>query len=406
MLSLPEAQEEVLHKIRLLGPEKVALVQARGRVLAENVVADRDNPPYDNSAMDGYAVRFEDVRAASRDAPAALEIIEEIAAGSIGRRALGPGQASRIMTGAPLPERADTVVPIEDARSTSTRVKILVAGEKGDHVRPRGDDIEAGAVVLTAGTCCDVGEIGLLAALQRSSIAVRKRPTVAILSTGDELVDIDDPLPPGKIVNSNSYALAELCHAHGAVPLIYPIIRDSKAEIRRAIEDVSHADFILSSGGVSVGDYDFVKEVLEEMDARFLFWRVAMKPGKPLLFCTLGDRPYFGLPGNPVSSIMSFLQFVRPAIRKASGFPADDLLLPQSAGVAGNRMVNGGDRPNYLRAHLELVDGQLRATTRPGQGSHMLTSMLGANGVVLLDAGQVIEEGDAVELQIIPPFYT
>ena len=356
MLSLPEAQEEVLHKIRLLGPEKVALVQARGRVLAENVVADRDNPPYDNSAMDGYAVRFEDVRAASRDAPAALEIIEEIAAGSIGRRALGPGQASLIMTGAPLPERADTVVPIEDARSTSTR--------------------ETGAVVLTAGTCCDVGEIGLLAALQRSSIAVRKRPTVAILSTGDELVDIDDPLPPGKIVNSNSYALAELCHAHGAVPLIYPIIRDSKAEIRRAIEDVSHADFILSSGGVSVGDYDFVKEVLEEMDARFLFWRVAMKPGKPLLFCTLGDRPYFGLPGNPVSSIMSFLQFVRPAIRKASGFPADDLLLPQSAGVAGNRMVNGGDRPNYLRAHLELVDGQLRATTRPGQGSHMLTSML------------------------------
>ncbi len=406
MLSLPAAQEKVLHEIRLLGAEKVALVQVRGRVLAEDVVAERDNPPYDNSAMDGYAIRFEDVSAASRAAPVALEIIEEIAAGSISRRALGPGQASRIMTGAPLPEGADTVVPIEDVRATSTRVEILASIEKGDHVRPRGDDIEAGAIVLTAGTCCDVGEIGLLAALRRSTITVRKRPTVGILSTGDELVDIDEPLAPGKIVNSNSYSLAELCHAHGAVPLIHPIVRDSKAQIRRAIEDMSDADFILSSGGVSVGEYDFVKEVLEEMNARFRFWRVAMKPGKPLLFCTLGDQPYFGLPGNPVSSMMSFLQFVRPAIRKASGFPANDLLLPRSAGVAGNRMVNDGDRPNYLRARLELVDGRLRATTRPGQGSHMLTSMLGANGVVQLDPGQVIEEGDAVELQIIPPFYT
>ena len=356
--------------------------------------------------MDGYAVRFEDVRAASRDAPSALEIVEEIAAGSIARKPVQSRQASRIMTGAPLPQGADTVIPIEDARSTSTRVEVLVSGEIGDHVRPTGEDIKAGSVVLAAGTCCGPGEVGLLAALQRSFITVRKRPSVAILSTGDELVDLDEPLPPGKIVNSNSYALAELARVHGGVPLIYPIVRDSKAEIRRAIEQVLDADFILSSGGVSVGEYDFVKVVLEEMDARFVFWRVAMKPGKPLLFCVLKERAYFGLPGNPVSGMMSFLQFVRPSIRKASGFAEDDLLLPTARGVAGNRMANDGERPNYLRARLQLVDGHIRASTRPGQGSHMLSSMIGANGIVVLEPNQIVEEGGSVNLQIIPPFYT
>ena len=405
MLSLQEAQQTVLEEIRPLGPEKVALVEARGRVLADDVIATRDNPPYDNSAMDGYAVRFEDVRAATRDTPAALEIIEEIAAGSIGKKPVQSGQASRIMTGAPMPEGTDTVIPVEDARSTSTRVEVLTSGEIGDHVRPRGEDMEEGTVVLPAGTCCGPGEVGVLAALQRCFITVRKRPTLAILSTGDELVDIDEPLPPGKIVNSNTYALAELARTHGAVPLMYPIVRDSKAEIRKAIEQVLQADFVLSSGGVSVGEYDFVKVVLEEMDARFVFWRVAMKPGKPLLFCVLRERAYFGLPGNPVSGMISFLQFVRPAIRKASGFADDDLLLPTARGIAGNRMDNTGERPNYLRAQLQLVDGHLRATTRPGQGSHMLTSMLGANGVVILEPNQVVEEGGAVELQIIPPFY-
>jgi molybdopterin molybdotransferase len=188
--------------------------------------------------------------------------------------------------------------------------------------------------------------------------------------------------------------------------LIYPIVRDSKAEIRRAIEEVVDADFVLSSGGVSVGEYDFVKVVLEEMDARFVFWRVAMKPGKPLLFCVLRGRAYFGLPGNPVSSMMSFLQFVRPAIRKASGFAEDELLLPTAQGIAANRMENSGERPNYLRAQLRLVGDHLQASTRREQGSHMLTSMLGANGVVILGPDQVVEEGGAVELQIIPPFYT
>ena len=402
MLSPEQAREAVLSHVGPLGAEPVPLLEARNRVLAVDVRADRDNPPYDNSAMDGFAVRYQDVSEASTQRPVALEIVEEIAAGSVAERRIEAGQTARIMTGAPIPEGADTVIPVEDTRpGNGGTVEILDPDDPGANVRPRGEDIKAGSLVLKAGTECRAGEIGLLATLQKSQVSVGRQPKVAILSTGDELVDIDQPLTAGKIVNSNSYALAALARDHGAVPVTLPIVRDSEHEIRQAIDAALEADFVLSSGGVSVGEYDYVKKVLEEMGAHLVFWRVAMKPGKPLLFCLVGDKPYFGLPGNPVSGMMSFLQFVRPAIRRASGYPDDNLLLPTARGLADNPIQNDGNRTNYLRARLRLVDGRFRASVPEGQGSHMLSSMLGANGIVILPPNTVVEAGDEVDLQII-----
>ena len=401
MLTPEQAQQIVLDHIRPLGVERVALLEALDRILATDVRAHRDNPPCDNSAMDGYAVRHQDIQAASATQPAVLEMIEEIPAGRVGQQTVGPGQTSRIMTGAPVPPGADTVIPVEDTRAQDNRIEILEADEREANVRHRGEDIQAGTVVLPAGTLCGTGELGILAALQCSFLPLQRRPTLGILSTGDELVEIDEALEPGQIVNSNTYALAALARAHGAVPIMLPIARDSEADTRQAVENALQADFILSSGGVSVGEYDYIRKVLDDMGSQFKFWRVAMKPGKPLFFCLLQGKPYFGLPGNPVSSMMSFLQFVRPAIRKATDFPADDLLLPTARGVVENPLYNDGNRRNYLRARLRFAEGRLYASTRAGQGSHMLTSMLGANGIVVLEPEQKVEPGDEVNLQII-----
>jgi len=240
-----------------------------------------------------------------------------------------------------------------------------------------------------------------LAAQQYTFVTVYRRPTVAIFSTGDELVEIDEPLEPGKIVNSNTASLAALCRAHGAVPLMLPSARDTAADTQRVVEMALTADFAISSGGVSVGEYDYVKQVLDAMGADIKLWRVAMKPGKPLFFCLIGGKPYFGVPGNPVSSMMSFLQFVRPAIRKVGGYSGADLYLPEARAVLDNAVENDGNRRNYLRAQLRYADGQIRATTRDGQGSHMITSMLGANGFVVLEPEQKVAVGGEVKVQLI-----
>ena len=401
MLTPEQAQQIVLDHIRPLGIERVALLEALDRILATDVRARRDNPPCDNSAMDGYAVRHQDIQAASATQPAVLEMIEEIPAGRVGQQTVGPGQTSRIMTGAPVPPGADTVIPVEDTRAQDNRIEILEADEREANVRHRGEDIQAGTVVLPAGTLCGTGELGILAALQCSFLPLQRRPTLGILSTGDELVEIDEALEPGQIVNSNTYALAALARAHGAVPIMLPIARDSEADTRQAVENALQADFILSSGGVSVGEYDYIRKVLDDMGSQFKFWRVAMKPGKPLFFCLLQGKPYFGLPGNPVSSMMSFLQFVRPAIRKASGYPQAAWSLPEVRAQIAHPVHNDGNRRQYMRATLSYRDGQLHARTAKSQGSHMISSMLGANGFVVLEPNQQVAAGDGVAVQIV-----
>jgi len=321
MLTPEEACDTVLAHIAPLGIERVSLLDATGRVLARDVLARRDNPPHDNSAMDGFAVRFADAQGATTEQPITLQVVEDIPAGTVPQKALEPGQASRIMTGAIVPEGADAIVPVEDTRSQGEQVAILDVEERGAHIRMRGEDMRGDEPVLEKGQVLGPGEISVLATLQQSFVTVYRRARVAIITTGDELVEIEDPVGPGQIVNGNTAALAAFCRAHGAEPLMLPIARDDMNDIRRTIETALDADFILSSGGVSVGDFDFVKQVLDQMQAKTIFWRVAMKPGKPLLFCTIGSTPYFGLPGNPVSSMMSFLQFVRPALYKAGGYP-------------------------------------------------------------------------------------
>ncbi|MEW6752495.1 MAG: gephyrin-like molybdotransferase Glp [Candidatus Latescibacterota bacterium] len=405
ILSPEEAQQVVLDHVRPLGLERVPLLGALGRIMAQDVAADYDIPPCDNSAMDGYAVRFADVEGATQDRPVELEVVEDIPAGRVGQRAVGPGQASRIMTGAPLPRGADAVVRVELTRSECPgpggRVHVLDRESRGGNVRRAGEDIRRGDTVLCAGALCGPGEIGTLATLQRAFVTVWRRPVIAILSTGDELVEIDEPLAPGHIVNCNSYALAALATAHGAVPRILPIARDTEAQIRAAVEAALAADFVVSSGGVSVGEYDYVKKVLDDLGARTVFWRVAMKPGKPLFFCQVQGKPYFGLPGNPVSSMTSFLQFVRPAIRRASGYAEDDLLLPEGRAILHNDVYNRGDRRQYLRAQLRWDDGRLLATTPAKQGSHMLSSMLGVNGFAVLEPEERGAPGAEVRVQVI-----
>jgi molybdopterin molybdotransferase len=317
------------------------------------------------------------------------------------------GQASRVMTGASQPQGADAVVPVEQTRTSGKpnelRVEVLSPSPAGTHVRRRGSDMAAGTLVLRAGTECGPAEIGALAALSRPVVTVGRRPTVAILATGDELIEPHEPLLPGRIVNSNGPALAALVRQHGGVPVVLPTAPDRRDVIRAAFASAASADFILSSGGVSVGDHDYVKEVLAELGARPVFWRVAMKPGKPLYFSVLEGKPCFGLPGNPVSSMVSFLQFVRPAIRRAVGYRDGDLLLPSARALVDGPVRNQDDRRGYLRAALRFDHGRLRARVMEAQGSHQLTSMLGASGLVVIEPGEAIEAGGEVTVQVIGP---
>lgn len=405
LLTVEKAQAAVLEHIAVIGVERVPLPQALGRVLADHLLAPHDNPPWDNSAMDGFALRHDDIREASAAAPVALAVIEDIPAGRVGQKAVGPGQAARIMTGAPIPDGADTVIQVEDTRGGGDRVEVLDPPHPGANIRRRGEDMREGEILIEARTECGPGEIGVLASAQQTFVPVCRRPTVAVLSTGDELVEIDEPLGPGKIVNSNSTALAALASACGAVPVVLPIALDQEDSIRASVEAALRSDFVISSGGVSVGDYDYVKKVLDDMGAEEILWRVAMKPGKPLYFATVAGTPYFGLPGNPVSSMLSFLQFVRPAIRKASGYSTRKLLLPETRARMVHEVTNRGDRRRYLRARLQLDDqGCLQAdTSHRDQGSHVLTSMLGIDGLVVLEPEEKAKPGDAVRVQIVGP---
>lgn len=402
LLTVEEGLTLALEPIARLGSERVDLLSALGRVIAEDIHAPADIPAYANSAMDGYAVRAADTAAASRATPALLTVIEDLPAGYTAKRSVGAGEAIRIMTGAPIPDGADAVVMVEVTEKTDDgRVRIFEAAHTHQHVRPRGEDVKQGDLLISAGTLLGPAEVGVLASSQRPFVRVARRPVVAIVSTGDELVEIDEPMAAGKVVNSNSYSLAALVQAAGGIPVVQGIARDSEAEIRAAIESALAADFIISSGGVSVGDYDYVKQVLASLGAEIKFWRVSMKPGKPIAFGTLRGKPYFGLPGNTVSSMLSFLLFVRPALRKALGCrppyhpPTITVELESDA-------HSKGDRRTYLRARVAYRDGQFYAQLAPRQGSGVLSSMLGANALVILEEGVTeVKRGTRVQALVI-----
>ncbi len=384
MITIDDALRRILAQVPVNGTERVELGSAAGRILAEDVASVGELPPWPASAMDGYAVRAADV-------PGRLHVVETVAAGAVPRFAVPAGGATRIMTGAPVPDGADAVVMVEDTDGEGDEVTVRVSARVGQHIRPRGSEIARGAVVLRAGTSLGAGAVGVAAAIGVPSLRVWMRPRVAILSTGDEIVETGFPLGPGQIWSSNSHALAALVTAAGAVPVTLGNVRDDPAAIGAAFREALRCDVLISTGGVSVGDFDHVKPVLAELGLAMDFWRVAMKPGKPLAFGTLGGKPVFGLPGNPVSCMVNFLEFVRPLLRTMQGDPRPFLPVVDAEMTAPWRRRPG--RPELVRVGLSFRDGRIYASIAGGQGSAHLAGMASAHGLALMDADQTTLEG-------------
>lgn len=399
LLEVEDAQERVLAEAVPVEAESVRFDEAAGRVLRETVLAADDAPRADNSAMDGYAVRFDDLARI----PASLRVIGDVPAGRIADKQVEPGTAMRIMTGANVPDGADTVIQVELTDAGSDVVEIRHALPRGANIRRRGEDVRAGATLLPSGTLLGAAEVALLASIQKTEVLVSRRPAVAILSTGDELVEVDAFREPGQIVNSNGYALAALVREAGAIPVNLGIVRDTREATIAAFEEASSCDFILSSGGVSVGAFDFVKDALEALGAESMFWRVAMKPGKPLVLSRLRGRLCFGLPGNPVSCMVSFHLFVAAALRKALG--RTGALLPPEVDVRlAAPLKSAGDRRMYVRAQITAEGGVLVATPMTSQSSGAVTSMVGANALVVVPRGVTrIEAGTVARAVVIGP---
>jgi len=392
-LSVSEALDLVLARIDTLEAEPVSLADALGRILATPVVARDDLPPFANSSMDGYVVRAADVIAASPESPVRLRVLADIAAGSNLAVEIVPGTAARIMTGAPIPPGADAVVPVEDTdepwrgqdRPLPDAVSVFRPVDAGEFVRHPGEDIRAGKTVLQTGHLLRPQEIGVLASLGVPTVSVVRRPRVGVLSTGDELVDVTAPLTPGKIRNSNSYAQAAQVMALGGIPVMLGVARDTDDAIRTKLDAAvaERVDLLVSSAGVSVGAYDKVKGVLDEA-GDVAFWRVRMRPGKPLAFGAYGGIPYLGLPGNPVSAMVSFETFARPAILKLGGRAV--LGRPSVQAIILEDIRSDG-RESFLRAVVTRDERGYVALTTGSQGSHIMMSLVKANALLVVPEG-------------------
>ena len=395
MLSVEEALEKILARIAPLGTERVGITAALGRVLAEPIVSTREIPPWPNSSMDGYAVRAADTRAGG----AALDVVGRVAAGSVPDRELRAGEAIRIFTGAPMPPGADAVIPQEDIEVDGSRIRLAHEVRAGDYVRPRGEDVRCGDALLDAGRVLGAPEIGLLATLGRVQVSVYRRPRVAILSTGNELADLGTEPGPGQIPNTNTYSLMAQTIEAGGDPINLGVAPDRMDAIQQRLRAGLAADVLLSSAGVSVGELDLVKGALEELGATLHLWLVNMRPGKPLTFGTLGDRPIFGLPGNPVSAMVTFELFVRPALRKMAGHGA--LTRPRVRARALQPIANPGRRRGYLRVALSQEPTGLGARLTGDQGSGILRSMVLADGLAVVQGDTKIDSGDDVEVIVL-----
>ena len=320
MVQVDEARELILSKIQFKGVEKISINECLGRILVEDIVAKRNNPPLDNSAMDGYALIAEDIQSASPENPVKLQVADEVAAGYTSEKVLQAGEAFRIMTGAPIPKGANAVIMQEDTeKSGNCDLLVKDKAEVGENIRLAGEDVREGEVVIQKGAPINPAHIGMMAVVGRSQVFVSQRPKVAILSTGDEILDLDERADGPCIYNSNGYMLSAQIRSAGGIPCYLGIAKDTEEDLMEKFRWALECDLVVSSGGVSVGDYDLVKASLKKLGQDMLFWKVAMKPGKPLAFGRIGETPIFGLPGNPVSSFVSFEQFVRPSIRKVLG---------------------------------------------------------------------------------------
>ncbi len=401
MLSVEEATEEVLRAFSPLEVESIPILEALGRVLAEDVHADMDIPPLPNTAMDGYAVRAEDTRGASQDHPVRLRILQDLPAGYVADAEVQPGTAIRIMTGAPIPRGADAVVRFEDTRQEGDWVEVFQEVPKGKEIRAAGEDVRRGQLVLPRGTELRPQEIGMLAALGRPRVKVHRRPRVAILATGDEVIDLDAPWQPGKIRNANSYSNAAQVLRYGGQPFLLGIARDDVGELTARIRAglQQGVDLFLTSGGVSMGDFDVVKKVLAA-EGEMRFWRVRMKPGKPLAFGHIQGVPLLGLPGNPVSAMVSFELFARPAILKMLG--KTNLQKPTVEAILADPIPRKDGRRHYLRVQVTREDGQYVARLTGEQGSGILLSMVRAQGLAIIpEEARSLPAGSKVQVMML-----
>jgi len=404
-ITVERARELILADVKVpLSLEKVDLLAALGRILGENIIADRDLPPLDNSAMDGYALISADSENAAVK-PVPLPVIAEIPAGQFWNGTLETGQAIRIMTGAPLPAGADAVVRREYVDELGDKIVLKRVVAAGNDIRRAGEDVAAGNIVLNAGDPVTPAVVGMLAAVGVPYVSVIRRPRVAILATGDEIIDFHQPPGPGLIRNSNSYSMAALVIQAGGLPQVFPITGDDPEEVRKNLQAAAESnDVVVSSGGVSMGDYDYLKDVLGALPgAEIRFWQVRMKPGKPLLYGRYAGKSFFGLPGNPVSTMVSFEQFVRPAMKKMSGWPEHQLLLKKTQARAEFALPSTGKRRHYVRGRVEIDENGLQQVTLTGaQGSGILNSMVRGNCLVPVEAGsRGISVGDQVEIELL-----
>ena len=417
MISVEDALERILAHVQRLDPEERSILDSLGQVLAEEVRAGSDIPPLDNTAMDGYAVRAADTEGASESNPVALRVVGELAAGYLYDGEVTPGTAVRIMTGAAIPSGADSVVPFEETDETSSgpahkfgsfqkptvEVKVLKAAKPGANIRRAAEDVRSGAPVVPEGATLGPAQIGVLASLGRATVRVIRRPVVAILSTGDELLEVGQPIEHGKIYDSNAYSVASMVREAGGIPKRLGIATDTVEALTAKVREGLDADLLITSAGVSRGDYDVVKDVLAK-EGEIGFWTVRMKPGKPLAFGSFpsGDRrvPHIGLPGNPVSSMVTFELFGRPAIFKMLG--RSNWERPRVRAIAEERIVNTDGRRVFARAILSQREGRYYASLTGPQGSGILTSMALANAfAVVPEDVAAIEPGDEVECLVL-----
>ena len=393
MIHIEEAQQIILRHIAPLPTEDLPLLQGIGRVASEDVDAPRDIPATDNSAMDGYAFSCAVVRGNS------LFVSGNIPAGKERTTPVAAGEAVRIMTGAPIPRGCDTVVPIENVETIGDTIRLLGEVRPGTHIRKRGEDVRAGQRAIAANSPLRPQEIGMLASLGKSSVRVYRRPRVGVLATGDELLEIGSPPAPGKIINSNSYSIAAQVVESGGDPVMLGIAEDEMERTCDRIREGIRGDLLITTGGVSVGDRDCVKEAIVVLGGEIKFWKVHMKPGKPVAFAILEGKPVFALPGNPAAAMISFEVFVRPALLKMTGHIR--IFRPTVMAALTEPIANQGDRPHLIRVRVEARQDGYVASATGNQSSARLSSLTAANGFVKIAPGTTLASGESVVVSLL-----
>jgi molybdopterin molybdotransferase len=400
MINFDDALKTILDSVKgPIGSERIGILESFGRVLAADIHSDGDIPAFDHSAMDGYALISADTKGASADSGVKLKVAGEFRAGGDTLSKVEAGSAVKIMTGAPIPEGADAVVMVENTKETGGIVEVFEEVEKGKNIRLAGEDIKSGDLVLEKGSLITPSHIAMLASLGEAVVSVSKNPRVAMLMTGDEVISIEEKMEPGKVRNSNAYALYSQIIANCGIPVNKGVAKDNKDSLRNALKACLDCDIIVTSGGVSMGEYDYVKEVMNELGMEEKFWKVAMRPGKPNLFGTIEGKPFFGLPGNPVSTMIGFELFVRPTIMKMLGHKGGERREVEAVLQEDVKTKKG--LTFFVRAVTKWEGGGYVTRTTGLQGSGMLSSMVKANSLMIIpEEAETVKKGSKLKIRL------